>query len=129
VEHPYPCDVCHKTFRDTDGLKVHQCVRTEQLPYRCDVCNKPFSENGREHQNLRTGEHSYSCDMCNKTFKILRNLKAHQLVHTGDRPHSCDVCNKTFSKKVTLRYISGYILGSVHIAVICVMKHSGTKVT
>jgi hypothetical protein len=26
VERLYPCDVCHKKFRDTGSLKVHQRV-------------------------------------------------------------------------------------------------------
>jgi len=37
------CDMCHKTFRDTGSVKLHQCVHTGECPYCCDVYNKTFS--------------------------------------------------------------------------------------
>jgi len=105
VEHPYPCGVCHRTFMDTGGLKVHQCVNTGERPYRCDVCDKPFSKksNLKVHQRVHTGEHPYSCDVCNKTFSKKGILKLHQRVHTGEHPYSCDVCNRTFSNLSNLK--------------------------
>jgi len=53
-----------------------------------------------QRQGIHTVEHRYPCDVCNRTFKETRHLKAHQRIHRG----------------------------SVHIAVICVIKHLSKQV-
>jgi hypothetical protein len=62
--------------------------------------------------------------VCNKSFMHVSHLKAHQHIHTGERPYGCDFCNKTFNTKVLCRYINVYLIGSVLIALMCVIKLS-----
>ena len=72
-------------------------------------------------------ERKYPCGVYNKTFSITYNLKAQQRVHTG-YIHTPVMCHKTFMD-IVRSYVNVYILGSVHIVVMCVIEHSLTKGT
>jgi len=38
VEHPYPCDMCNKTFSESHYLKANQHVHTEErIAVRCVI--------------------------------------------------------------------------------------------
>jgi len=107
-------------------MKQQQGIHTVERTYRCDICNRTFKQLRylKVHQHVHTGKRLYSCDVCNKIFKRLENLKVHQREYTGERPSAVKcVINYLFAEVICL-YINVYILGSVHIAVVFVIKHS-----
>jgi len=56
-------------------------------------------------------------------------MKRQQLIHSGQSPYACDVCNKTFSQMSDMKILILYTMARVCVPVMCVMKHSITRVT
>ncbi|PNF26365.1 hypothetical protein B7P43_G01771 [Cryptotermes secundus] len=94
-DHPYSCNLCHKSFGTQRKLKRHEHVHNGKRQYSCPSCSKSLGTKRdlKRHQRIHSGDRPYSCDVCNKAFTMKSDLKRHQRIHIGDRPFSCDVCN------------------------------------
>ena len=74
------CQICHKTFRDAQGLKrhamVHQVEKNEQL--ECDICKRKYNGKTNLSQHKRDAHGgTHDCPQCLKTFKKKSNMTAH----------------------------------------------------
>ena len=101
---------------------------SDRMPVMC--VKKTFVRKGdmNRHQFIHSGQRLYACDVCNKTFKQKNNLKTHQLVHSGQRPYACEVCKKKLLGRVLCIDTRLYTVVSVHMTVMCVIKHSDRRV-
>ncbi|XP_026482989.1 zinc finger and BTB domain-containing protein 24-like [Ctenocephalides felis] len=77
----YECDICNRTFAESDDLKKHMA---DHIPSNSKEC-------------------SFKCEVCYKAFNRLSNLKRHMLIHSGKRALECNICNKTFTKSSSLK--------------------------
>ncbi|XP_065583779.1 zinc finger protein 664-like, partial [Artemia franciscana] len=100
----YICDVCNKSFSQSNNLITHQRVHTDEKLFKCDICEKTFSQSSSliYHKRLHTGEKPFKCDLCGKTFSVSSSLINHKRLHTGEKPFKCNTCEKTFSLSSSL---------------------------
>ncbi|KAJ4425635.1 hypothetical protein ANN_27831 [Periplaneta americana] len=99
-EKPFVCDMCGMKFSVSCNLKRHALLHTGQKPFNCDLCGKKFCKSSdlKDHARVHTGEKPFSCEICGQKFSKLIHRKRHEAVHTGEKPYSCDVCGKKFSQ-------------------------------
>ena len=93
----FTCDICKKSFKHQDNLKLHEQTHSGERPFSCDVCNKSFSRLSylKRHLRIHGSECPFSCEVCNKSFKWRYALKFHLRTHSGERPFSNGGCKKS----------------------------------
>ena len=110
------CNVCQKTFLQTDDLRKHN----KNHLFSCADCNQAFNDQitltkhteevrilvEREKHlfnclffQLHTQDKNFHCSQCDKSFKELRTLRLHLKIHNSDYPEHCEVCKKGFRTK------------------------------
>ena len=104
-EKPFKCEICPKSFKRSDGLKLHKRVHTGEKPFQCKFCHKHFRQSShlRSHLRIHTGEKPFQCEFCPKRFPRYASCQSHQRVHTGEKPFQCEFCHKHFTQSTTLR--------------------------
>ena len=100
----FKCDVCEKSFKTMEILKVHSRIHgpeDERYTHSCEVCGKKFTQkaNLESHMRTHTGDRPFKCDFCEKTFSQKGNLDEHRRTHTGEKPYVCDICGSRHTRK------------------------------
>ncbi|XP_026466196.1 zinc finger protein 436-like [Ctenocephalides felis] len=97
----YECDICNRTFAESDDLKKHMAdhipSNSKECSFKCEVCYKAFNRlsNLKRHMLIHSGKRAHECNICKKTFMRTGDLTK----HIGERPHRCNICKKTFTER------------------------------
>ncbi|XP_067636543.1 zinc finger protein 260-like isoform X1 [Eurosta solidaginis] len=93
------CDICGKSFRYKQRLRVHIQAHGKEKRYKCDFCEKRFTQiaNARIHMRTHTGEKPYKCKYCEKAYGQSHTLYKHLRIHLGDNVYRCEFCPLAFS--------------------------------
>lgn len=101
------CDICFKTL-NIYSLKDHKRIHANEKPFKCDVCNKSFrlKNNLRLHKMIHIdSEPKLKCAFCHYKFRTESYLKVHERLHREGMP-ACQFCRKEFSSNAAvLRHI------------------------
>ncbi len=97
---PAMCDICGKSFCDTNYLKNHIKRHNEAKDFKCTMCDKAFKMIGDLGNHIKThlNERAFSCAICDKRFTRSSLLNYHMRIHTGERPYECNICHMTFTR-------------------------------
>ncbi|XP_039444620.1 transcription factor grauzone-like [Culex pipiens pallens] len=106
----FKCELCDKTFTDSDGLQSHRWfihTPVSERPFKCDVCGdayvKEYLLKAHMDRHLDKERKTHTCDSCGVTYTTLPQLKAHQQnVHGAMSDWVCDVCAKGFAHRALL---------------------------
>lgn len=98
------CELCDKTFRKNQNLKLHMYRHSASRPLKCELCSKEFKAKIylSRHINLIHNDsiQMYSCEHCDGQFRSKGNLKSHTILkHTNDYNYTCHKCNNKFKLK------------------------------
>ncbi|XP_021929232.1 zinc finger protein 91-like isoform X2 [Zootermopsis nevadensis] len=104
----YLCDVCGKSMKYFNSLRVHRrtCIDpglAQQLC--CTICGKMYRDKRgfTDHLRLHTNERPFVCAQCGDSFRMKFQLSYHMLRHTNARQHKCPVCGKGFNHRQHMR--------------------------
>lgn len=99
------CNVCQKTFLQTDDLRKHN----KNHLFSCADCNQAFNDQitlTKHTEELHTQDKNFHCSQCDKSFKELRTLRLHLKIHNSDYPEHCEVCKKRIQNQVAVETTS-----------------------
>lgn len=96
----YPCSLCNKTFRSTDGLNLHMGLHNGERPFGCNICGKAFLRKREldRHSATHTGIKQFECTRCDKRFSRKDKLLRHSRIHEVNK-EQCPICLATFNRK------------------------------
>ena len=92
----YSCNICHKKYRWSKGLRRHLQTHSSESCYECEICKKRFKIRTYLTSHMKIHTTRLKCTFCDKTFGSKRNLKRHLPVHAVDRMLDLD---KQFEEK------------------------------
>jgi len=95
----WTCDVCSKTFADSEILERHQKAHFVEIKCPNDNCEVTFNSISAMHKHRRTfhsneitpkkAKKEYVCSECDFSFGKHHLLTQHMYVHTGILPFKC----------------------------------------
>uniref|UniRef100_A0A1B6J4Z5 C2H2-type domain-containing protein n=1 Tax=Homalodisca liturata TaxID=320908 RepID=A0A1B6J4Z5_9HEMI len=100
------CPTCSEEFLSDAPLRMHlENVHGIVKIFSCDICTKTFKtpENLRLHVKSHSTIMSFFCDICDKGFKQKHHIEQHMITHSDERPISCSLCDETFKRKTHLK--------------------------
>nr|XP_014351540.1 PREDICTED: transcription factor E4F1-like [Latimeria chalumnae] len=78
----YLCQMCDKTFKTANILKVHMVTHSDKKDFVCTLCGNAFRTKGSliRHNRRHTDERPYKCRKCGMSFResgaLTRHLKS-----------------------------------------------------
>ncbi|XP_018575106.1 zinc finger protein 846-like isoform X1 [Anoplophora glabripennis] len=102
----YVCNLCDKSFKYGNSLRIHLKNHSDEKPYMCSECKKSFKiyTSLMHHVRSHSGEQPYECKECGKKYKQSGTLTAHMRIHTGSKPFLCSICGRGFRQAPDLTY-------------------------
>ncbi|KAF8782483.1 Zinc finger protein 227 like protein [Argiope bruennichi] len=83
AEEKFICNICDEQFDNSDGLKIHFKIHTEQKYSVCEVCQLCFFDEDalRNHQNIEKCVYFHTCKLCGEKFVDKKELEVHCKTH------------------------------------------------
>lgn len=102
----YDCNICEKSFKLPNQLRVHLKSHNEEKPFVCTECRKGFKvySSLMHHSRSHSGERPFECKECGKRYRQSGTLTAHMRIHTGSKPYLCSICGRGFRQAPDLTY-------------------------
>ncbi len=100
------CVFCHKSFNTKTQLKQHLMhSHNNERNFACEICQKTFKtpQDVKIHRVVHSDLKKYKCQLCEKEFKRTTNLKEHLLTHSDERKYQCELCPKRSKAKNNLK--------------------------
>lgn len=93
------CDQCGKFFKNSNALKKHKVVHSDERNFKCDHCSKTYKEQKKLTYHLHV-KHSIgdrlpdrTCHICGKYFAIPSMVSSHMRnVHAPEKLFQCEIC-------------------------------------
>ncbi|XP_045115885.1 zinc finger protein 12-like isoform X3 [Portunus trituberculatus] len=93
-ERKFWCQLCDKTFKSKQSLRVHTLCHSSVRNYECPEYGKKFSQKCHltAHTLTHSGVKNYECEECGERFITSFNLNRHALSHSGLREFQEQCC-------------------------------------
>ena len=104
----YKCSMCHKSFGDSNSLKVHKAGHRKSVltKHRCRLCKKGFdtANHLQQHMADHTSQGA-TCQFCGKKLAHLRSILSHERgceknpafkEHVHAKEFECHHCNAAY---------------------------------
>ncbi|KAK7104085.1 hypothetical protein V1264_018856 [Littorina saxatilis] len=110
----YKCQVCDKTFTDTEGLTAHlrdsqhsterKGEEEKEDPLHCKLCDKTYVDPDQftYHLAKHRNDMKHECGICRARFFKPEILALHARFHEEDTQFTCDRCQAAFLTKRAL---------------------------
>ena len=103
----FVCDLCGKTFSQSNYLSLHKLSHTSKIK-KCCICKKDFSSNLGLRNHMK--KHGFSdsededssdgsemeCSICNKVMFSNCSFNSHMQSHFKQKTFNCKFCSKMF---------------------------------
>lgn len=108
---PYKCEICTKTFTQSNNFKEHVLLHQDKNQFYCEKCGCGFRH--RSHFNIHLKRHDdtkaqpclkkFNCCFCEKKLNTSYQKMEHERTHTKEKPFLCKICGRRFVALPTLR--------------------------
>ncbi|XP_062546615.1 PR domain zinc finger protein 5-like [Armigeres subalbatus] len=102
----FPCDLCHRRYKNMIVLREHQAKPYRITQYQCATCGRTFKERCylTDHERTHQNEKSFVCPVCSKTFAMKLSYRRHVKTHSpGENRFKCEICGKGFQARTLLK--------------------------
>jgi Zinc finger, C2H2 type/Zinc-finger of C2H2 type len=83
----YDCQLCGKTFKTDNKLRLHKYINHSGKVYHCDKCEYKTTNpsNVQSHRRIHNENRHFECEICKKKTTTRLRMKIHKRIHTGER--------------------------------------------
>ncbi|XP_046975822.1 zinc finger protein 431-like [Vanessa cardui] len=103
----FDCQMCSKSYRTINDLRLHRNAHTRESTYTCDICKSEYLRKVtlKKHILCHMGlNKKHMCHTCGHSFNDITNLNKHiTTVHDKLKLYKCTLCPKEFSSNKTLK--------------------------
>jgi hypothetical protein len=81
----YDCQICGKSFKTDNKLRLHKYINHSGKMYYCDKCEYKTTNpsNVQSHRRIHNENRHFECDICKKKTTTRLRMKIHRRIHTG----------------------------------------------